>query len=93
MPHLSALRNSVLCGFAVVAVAGCGAAHLTSAAAPPATAPASATAAPTVAPVVTPDTSGINQQVTSIDNQLSTIDGQLNAANAGLSTTEGNPAQ
>jgi hypothetical protein len=92
MPHLSALRNSVLCGFAVVAVAGCGAAHLT-VAAPPATAPVSVTTAPTPTPVATPDTSGISQQVSSIDNQLSTIDGQLNAANAGLSTSEGNPAQ
>ena len=87
MPHLSALRNSVLCGFAVVAVAGCGAARLTRPRLRLPTAPASATAAPTSAPVATPDTSGINQQVTSIDNQLSTIDGQLNAANAGLSTS------
>jgi hypothetical protein len=93
MPNLSALRNSVLCGFAVVAVAGCGAARLTSSTAPPPTAPASVTAAPTATPVATPDTSGISQQVNSIDNQLSTIDGQLNAANAGLSTSEGNPAQ
>jgi hypothetical protein len=94
MTHLTALRNSVLCGFAVVAVAGCGAAHLTSAAAPPVTAPTGASAvaaAPT--PAATPDTSGINQQVSSIDNQLGTIDGQLNAANTGLNTSEGNPAQ
>jgi hypothetical protein len=93
MTHLSALRNSVLCGFAVVAVAGCGAAHLTSVAPPNVTAPPSATAAPTATPAPTPNTTGINQQVSSIDNQLSTIDGQLNAANAGLSTSEGNPAQ
>ena len=94
MTHLTALRNSVLCGFAVVAVAGCGAAHLTSAAAPPATTPSSASAvAATPSPATTPDTSGINQQVGSIDNQLSTINGQLNAANAGLNSSEGNPAQ
>jgi len=92
MPHVSALRNSVLCGFAVVAVAGCGAAHLT-VAAPPATAPVSITTTPRPSPVATPDTAAIAQQVSSIDNQLSTIDGQLNAANAGLSTSEGNPAQ
>jgi hypothetical protein len=93
MPHLTALRNSVLCGFAVVGGARWGAARQSKTTAPPATAPVSATAAPTAAPVATPDTSGINQQVTSIENQLSTINGQLNAANAGLSTTEGNPAQ
>ena len=29
MTHVTALRNSILCGFAVVAVAGCGAASLT----------------------------------------------------------------
>jgi hypothetical protein len=94
MTHLTALRNSVLCAFAVVAVAGCGAAHLTGAAAPPVTTPNSASAvAATPTPATTPDTSGINQQVSSIDNQLSTIDGQLNAANAGLNSSEGNPAQ
>jgi hypothetical protein len=93
MTHLSALRNSVLCGFAIVAVAGCGAAHLTSATAPPPAAPASSITPPTPTPVATPDASGINQQVSTIDNQLNTIDGQLNAANAGLSTSEGNPAQ
>lgn len=94
MTHLSALRTSLLCGLAVVAVAGCGAIHPHITTAPATTAPASVTAAtPTPAPAVTPDTSGIDQQVSSIDNQLSTINGQLNAANAGLSTSEGNPAQ
>ena len=47
----------------------------------------------TAVPTATPDTSGVTQQINSIDNQLSTIDGQLNAANAGLSTSEGDPSQ
>lgn len=94
MTHLSALRNTLLCGVTVAAVAGCGAIHPHTTTVPAATVPASVTAAtPTPRPTVTPDTSGIDQQVSSIDNQLSTINGQLNAANAGLSTSEGNPAQ
>jgi len=44
-------------------------------------------------PIAPPDTTGINQQISSIDNQLSTIDGQLNAASAGLSTSEGDPSR
>lgn len=99
MTHVMALRNSILCGFAVVAVAGCGAASL---AENPGTAPVvSSTSAPantnTAAPAVTstetPDTSRINQQISGINSQLSTINGQLNAAGAGLSTNEGDPSK
>ncbi len=101
MTHVTALRNSILCGFAVVAVAGCGAAALTG---NPGTAPdvsSTSTSAPAVtttpAPVAastrTPDTSGINQQISGINSQLSTINRQLNAAGAGLSTNEGDPSQ
>jgi hypothetical protein len=94
MTDVMALRNSVLCGIAVVAVAGCGAVRASSTvrpAVPGATTPPAV--APTATTAVTPDTSGINQQISGIDNQLSTIDGQLNAANAGLSTSEGDPSQ
>jgi hypothetical protein len=101
MTDVMALRNSVLCGIAVVAVAGCGAVRASStvrpavpgATTPPAVSVVAPTAAPTATTPVTPDTSGINQQISGIDNQLSTIDGQLNAANAGLSTSEGDPSQ
>jgi len=99
MTHVTALRNSVLCGIAVVAVAGCGALRPSSVTppAPPVTGVAASTgvagAVPAATPVATPDTSAINQQITGIDNQLSTIDGQINAANAGLSTSEGDPSQ
>jgi hypothetical protein len=99
MTHVTALRNSVLCGLAVVAVAGCGAARLTpntgaGPAVPSAIAPVSGTTAPPAATsITTPDTSGINQQISGINSQLSTINGQLNAAGAGLSTSEGDPSQ
>ena len=97
MTHVTALRNSVLCGLAVVAVAGCGAARLntnTGPAVPSAIAPVSGTTAPPAATsTTTPDTSGINQQISGINSQLSTINGQLNAAGAGLSTSEGDPSQ
>jgi hypothetical protein len=101
MPHLTTLRNSVLCGLAVVAVAGCGATRQSgtlTGAAPVATTPGVSTGAAVVAtspaqPDTTPDTGGINQQITSIDNQLGTVGSQLNAAGAGLSTSEGDPSQ
>jgi hypothetical protein len=103
MTHVTALRNSVLCGIAVVAVAGCGGLRPSSVTppAPPVTGVAASTgvagavpaATPVASPAATPDTSAINQQITGIDNQLSTIDGQINAANAGLSTSEGDPSQ
>jgi hypothetical protein len=99
MTHVTALRNSVLCGLAVVAVAGCGAARLTTntgtgPAVPSAIAPVTGTAAPPAATsTTTPDTSGINQQIRGINSQLSTINGQLNAAGTGLSTSEGDPSQ
>jgi hypothetical protein len=94
MSHLTALRNSILCGAAIVAVAGCGATRLPGStssseagvpAAPAAGSPASTTPA-------TGDGS-IDQQLNSIDNQLNTIDGQMNAAGSGLSTSEGDPTQ
>jgi hypothetical protein len=101
MTHVTALRNSFLCGIAVVAVAGCGAVQVSSTTGPAAhgvtssagVTDAAPTAAPTATTAATPDTSGINQQISGIDNQLRTIDGQLNAANAGLSTSEGDPSQ
>jgi hypothetical protein len=97
MTDVIALRNRVLCGIAVVAVAECGAVRASSTVRPEvpgATTPAAVSAvAPTATAAATPDTSGINQQISGIDNQLSTIDGQLNAANAGLSTSEGDPSQ
>ncbi len=92
MTHLAALRNSVLCGVAIVAVAGCGATRLTGSANTGA-APAVVSTGSSPAAAPTPDDSAVNQQVQSIDNQLSTIDGQMNAANAGLSTSEGDPSQ
>jgi len=92
MTHLAALRNSVLCGVAIVAVAGCGATRLAGSTNTGATPAAVSTgSAPTAAPA--PDDSAVNQQVQSIDNQLSTIDGQMNAANAGLNTSEGDPSR
>ena len=96
MTHLTALRTSVLGGIAVVAVAGCGAARLSSqgTAAPGASVPAGVTAtAPAAAPGATPDTSDISKQIGGIDSQLSGIQGQLNAASAGLNTSEGDPSQ
>jgi hypothetical protein len=101
MTHLTALRNSVLCGLAVVAVAGCGATRHSgnlAGAAPAATNPSGSTGAAVAAtspaqPTTTPDTGGINQQISSIDNQLGTVGSQLNAANAGMSTSEGDPSQ
>lgn len=99
MTHVTALRNSILCGFAVVAVAGCGAASLTG---NPDTAPVVSStgapantnaAAPAATAAQTPDTGGINQQISGINSQLSTINGQLNAAGAGLSTNEGDPSK
>jgi hypothetical protein len=101
MTHLAALRNSVLCGLAVVAVAGCGATRQSgnlTGAAPAATTPGVSTGAAVAArspaqPDTTPDAGGINQQITSIDNQLGTVGSQLNAAGAGLSTSEGDPSQ
>ena len=101
MTHLTALRNSVLCGLAVVAVAGCGATrqggNLTgaaSAATNPSVSTGAAVAATSPAqPTTTPDPGGINQQISSIDNQLGTVGSQLNAATAGLSTSEGDPSQ
>lgn len=98
MTHRTALRNSVLCGLAVVAVAGCGATrqsgNLTGAASVAATPTASTGAATSPAqPTTTPDTGAINQQISSIDNQLGTVGSQLNAASAGLSTSEGDPSR
>lgn len=99
MTHLTAPRNGLLCLLAATAIAGCatvihGTAGRGTAGVP---APASVAAASTAAPASTaasaPTTSAVDQQVSSIDNQLSTIDGQVNAANAGLSTNEGDPAQ
>lgn len=91
MPHLTTHRNSVLCLLAVTAMAGCAPAIHGSAGAP---APASVAAAASVSMAnPAPDSSAADQQVSSIDTQLSTIDGQLNAANAGLSTGEGDPAR
>jgi Tfp pilus assembly protein PilW len=99
MTHVTALRNSILFGFAVVAVAGCGAASFTG---NPGTVPIGSstsapantnTAAPAATPAETPDTSGINQQISGINSQLSTINGQLNAAGAGLSTNDGDPSK
>jgi hypothetical protein len=101
MTHLTALRNSVLCGLAVVAAAGCGATrqsgNLTGAASA-ATTPSVATGAAVAAtspaqPTPTPATGAINQQISSIDNQLGSVGSQLNAASAGLSTSEGDPSQ
>jgi hypothetical protein len=92
MTHLTALRNSVLCGVAIVAVAGCGATRLAGSTNTGGTSAAvSSGTLPTAS--ATPDDSAVNQQVQSIDNQLGTIDGQINAANAGLSTSEGDPSQ
>jgi hypothetical protein len=97
MTHVTALRNSVLCGFAVVAVAGCGAASLTRDPVPAVAGAGAPTGGASPSPVATPptgsDTSGINQQINGINSQLSTIDGQLNVAGAGLSTSEGDPSQ
>ncbi len=100
MTHLTALRNGVLCGLAVVAVAGCGATRQSgnlTRIAPVVTTPGVSTGAAVATtspaqPETTPDTSGINQQITSIDNQLGTVGSQLNAAGAGLSTSEGDPS-
>lgn len=97
MAHLTALRNTALCALAAVAVAGCGAVRTSIDSAPPATGaggPVGSTAtAPAATAPATSDATGINQQISSIDNQLNTIAGQLNAANAGLSTSEGDPSQ
>ena len=94
MTHVTALRNSILCGFAAVAVAGCGAAsfignpstvpHVSSISAPAST----STAPPAATSTTTPDTSGIDQQISGINSQLSTINGQLNAAGAGQEAAE-----
>ncbi len=92
MTHLTALRNSVLCGAAIVAVAGCGATRLTGTANTSGTPAVVSTGTTPTAPA-TPDGSAVSGQVQSIDNQLSTIDGQIGAANAGLSTSEGDPSQ
>ncbi len=92
MTHLTALRNSVLCGVAIVAVAGCGATRLTGSANTGGTPGVVSTSiSPTTE--ATPDNSAVNQQAQSIDNQLGTIDGQINDANAGLNTSEGDPSQ
>jgi len=98
MTHLPAHSTKVLCVLGVLAIAGCAPRGI--AASAPTTAPTSAvvpvgvtsTAAPSTPPVA-PDDSAVVQQLTTINNQLSTISGQLNAASAGLSTSEGNPAQ
>jgi hypothetical protein len=87
MTHLTALRTSVLCGFAVVAVAGCG---IGGTSAPTA---GVTTIAPAATSSTAPDSSGVSQQISNIDSQLSTIDGQLNAAGVGLNTSEGDPSQ
>jgi len=90
MTFLSAHRNGVLCLLAVTTIAGCATATH-GAGSVSQTSAAAAAAASTTNPA--PDTSAVDQQVGSIDNQLSTIDGQMNAANTGLSTSEGDPAQ
>jgi hypothetical protein len=93
MTHLTALRTSVLCGFAVVAVAGCGAARLGSIGGTSAPTAGVTTIAPAPTSSTAPDSSGVSQQISNIDSQLSAIDGQLNAAGAGLNTSEGDPSQ
>jgi hypothetical protein len=93
MTHLTAHRNGVLCLLAVVAIAGC-ATRLSATNGNRSTAvPVSATAAAASTAASAPDSGAVAQQVTSIDQQLSAIDGQLSAPNAGLSTSEGDPAQ
>src|SRR5579859_2863002 len=101
MTNVAALRSSVMCGIAAVSIAGCGAVQPSSptrSAAPAAASSAGGsatapTATATATTAATPGVSGINQLISGIDNQLGTIDGQLNAANAGLSTGEGDPSQ
>lgn len=96
MTHLMALRTSVLCGLAAVAVAGCGTARLSSiasTAAPIGTAPGGVTTTTPATSSTASEAHGINQQISTIDSQLGAIDGQLNAASAGLNTSEGDPSQ
>jgi hypothetical protein len=89
MTHLTAHRNAMLGLVGVLAIAGCATqlnagSHTVSS---PAAVSVTAAAAPSSG------SGAVAQQVTSIDQQLSSIDGQLAAASAGLSTSEGDPAQ
>jgi len=71
MTHRTALRNSVLCAIAVVAIAGCGAPRIaTNAGSTASNAPASGgvtSIAPAPASTPVPDTTGINQQISDIN--------------------------
>jgi hypothetical protein len=81
----------VLCLLGVIAIAGCAPrSHAAASTVDPAGVTASAP------PVATPTPSAdaaVAQAINTIDSQLGTVDGQLNAANTGLHSTEGNPAQ
>jgi hypothetical protein len=90
MTRRPAHRFGVVCLLGTIAIAGC--APRAHAAASPASTAAATTSSPAPTPAPSADVA-VNQRLANIDNEIDTIDGQLNSANAGLSSSEGNPAQ
>ncbi len=89
--RLATRRTRVLCLLGVIAIAGCAPrSHAAASTVDPAG--VTATAPPVATPTPSAD-AAVAQAINTIDSQLGTVNGQLNAANAGLHTSEGNPAQ
>lgn len=90
MRRLGRLSSAALAGGAVLLVAGCGHAALTSV---PATAQSTGQSSSPAGSAVNASGGPDSAQLSQIDNQLNQIDNQIGQANQGLATSEGDPAQ